>query len=163
MCLKAQGYLTPQPPLFQALAGLILSALRRFMVSTTIYLSFSTRRCSLSDEEVVLDIAMEESETRSLAAGDLIVDTYKKCLGSVASLIRHWHQLTELGLEYEATMTTRMLEEYGRIRTWGEESRAALPAASQSSLDETLRQDVSLRSVVTDILLRINQRAGHGM
>jgi hypothetical protein len=109
-------------------------------------------------------IAMEEMPpSNSLAAAEPIADTYNNCLGAIRSLIRRWHQCIELGFEFEKIMTTSMLEEYGRIRTWGEESHAALPDASQYSLHETLRQHNSLHSSVAGILQRIIRQAEYGM
>jgi hypothetical protein len=57
---------------------------------------------------------------------------------------------------------TKAFEEYGRLKTWGEETRANLPTASRGSLDSTLREEPILKSLVIDILAKISRQATEG-
>jgi len=54
------------------------------------------------------------------------------------------------------------LEVYGRLRVWGEETRATLPAVSRSSLDDTLRKNIHLSNMVINILAKIRRQAENG-
>lgn len=89
-----------------------------------------------------------------------VADTYNKCLATFATLVRLWQGYPHT---VDDIISTRALEVYGRLRTWGEESRAALPAAARGSLDDTLRKDEELRFMVHDILLRIFRQIQWGM
>lgn len=57
---------------------------------------------------------------------------------------------------------TKTLEEYGRLRTWGEETRAALPAGARGSLDGTLRHDDVLKDVAIRTLNKIERQVRAG-
>ncbi|KAM7210735.1 C2H2 type zinc finger domain protein [Rhypophila decipiens] len=50
----------------------------------------------------------------------------------------------------------KVLDEYGRFKIWGEQSKADLPARARGSLDDTLRHDDELKQVVRDIFMRLN-------
>lgn len=46
-------------------------------------------------------------------------------------------------------------EEYGRIKIWGDQVKADLPLRARGSLDDVLRHDVDLKSLVHSILTRL--------
>ncbi|GAW16184.1 hypothetical protein ANO14919_056070 [Xylariales sp. No.14919] len=50
---------------------------------------------------------------------------------------------------------SQILEEYGRTKIWGDQSKADLPARVRGSLDDTLRHDNDPKSLVYDILQRL--------
>jgi len=54
------------------------------------------------------------------------------------------------------------LEEYGRLQTWGEETRAALPANARGSLDDTLRKDNALKDAAIGTLIRLQRQVQIG-
>lgn len=60
------------------------------------------------------------------------------------------------------TLVESVLEEFGRLRAWGEETRAALPAASRASLDHTLRKDDELKQTVGGILAKVQRQIERG-
>jgi len=47
---------------------------------------------------------------------------------------------------------------YGRLRIWGEETRAILPSSSRGSLDDTLRKDPKLKGIATRTLQRLKRK-----
>lgn len=49
----------------------------------------------------------------------------------------------------------QIFEEYGRTKIWGDQSKADLPASVRGSLDDTLRYDDDLKSLVRNILQRL--------
>lgn len=46
----------------------------------------------------------------------------------------------------------RALDEYGRLRMWGEQTKAVLQSETRGSLDNVLRKDEQLRGAVLNIL-----------
>lgn len=52
--------------------------------------------------------------------------------------------------------------EYGRLKIWGEQTKAYLPARARGSLDDVLRNDEALSGVVREILSRVNALLGAG-
>ena len=55
-----------------------------------------------------------------------------------------------------------ILEEYGRARIWGDQTRAELPARARGSLDDTLRHDDELQQLVRGIFMRLEATLGEG-
>ncbi|KAI0443545.1 hypothetical protein F4803DRAFT_307094 [Xylaria telfairii] len=49
----------------------------------------------------------------------------------------------------------QIFEQYGRTKIWGDQSKADLPASARGSLDDTLRHDDDLKSLVRSILQRL--------
>jgi hypothetical protein len=52
----------------------------------------------------------------------------------------------------------RALDVYGRLRIWGEETRAILPSSSRDSLDEALRKNPKLKGIATRTLQRLQRK-----
>ncbi|KAK4195455.1 Tetratricopeptide repeat-domain-containing protein, partial [Triangularia verruculosa] len=48
-----------------------------------------------------------------------------------------------------------LLEQFGRLKIWGDQTKADLPTRARGSLDDTLRYDNELRDMVLGILLRL--------
>jgi hypothetical protein len=57
----------------------------------------------------------------------------------------------------------KVLNVYGRLRIWGEETRAILPPSSRGSLDDVLRKDPKLRGIAMRILQRLKRKVELGM
>ena len=55
-----------------------------------------------------------------------------------------------------------ILDQYGRTKIWGDQTKADLPATARGSLDDTLRHDNELRSLVQAILVRLRGLLGQG-
>ncbi|KAJ5184564.1 hypothetical protein N7472_009404 [Penicillium cf. griseofulvum] len=56
----------------------------------------------------------------------------------------------------------KILEEYGRTKVWGDQTKAELPARARGSLDDTLRHDVELKYLVQAILMRLRALLNQG-
>lgn len=48
-----------------------------------------------------------------------------------------------------------ILDEYGRAKIWGDQTKADLPERARGSLDDTLRHDDGLKDLVQGILVRL--------
>jgi hypothetical protein len=97
------------------------------------------------------------------AAPVSIADACSQCFTGLEDLIRRLHAQISLDIDEREGLDMMALELYGRMGTWSEESRAALPAASRGSLDDTLRDDKELHGVVVDILLKIHRQIEFGI
>ncbi|ORY08199.1 hypothetical protein BCR34DRAFT_590047 [Clohesyomyces aquaticus] len=73
------------------------------------------------------------------------------------SISGHYEQCLTLFRKLLAALNDKT-KGYGRLRTWGEETRAALPKDSRGSLDDTLRGEASLKETSCRILARLNQQ-----
>ena len=62
----------------------------------------------------------------------------------------------------EQVSFTALLEEYGRAKIWGDQTKADLPPRARGSLDDTLRHDGELEGVVHGILQRLKALLGEG-
>ena len=60
----------------------------------------------------------------------------------------------------QGTFTSQLSDEYGRLRIWGRNSGA--DRTGRSSLDDILRLDTSLRSIVLDLLGVLLEDLGRG-
>jgi hypothetical protein len=50
---------------------------------------------------------------------------------------------------------TSILEEFGRLKIWGDQTKADYPPRARGSLDDTLRHDSELKELVKGILSRV--------
>lgn len=48
-----------------------------------------------------------------------------------------------------------VLDEYGRLKIWGDQAKASLPEKSRGSLDDTLKNESNLKDIVLNILGRL--------
>ena len=53
-------------------------------------------------------------------------------------------------------------EQYGRLLTWGEQSRAVLPARARGSLDELVRDSGRIRAVIQNTLQQLKELLNMG-
>ncbi|KAI0098654.1 hypothetical protein GGR51DRAFT_577007 [Nemania sp. FL0031] len=80
------------------------------------------------------------------------VELYSECITSFAEFVG---ALTEPDCDVisrDEIQLPRVFEEYGRTKIWGDQSKADLPASARGSLDDTLRDNVDLKSLVGGIL-----------
>ena len=87
---------------------------------------------------------------------------FTQCIQSLARLLALLNHPSSMESEYGKRITAKALVLYGRMRTWGEETRAVLPARSRSSLDEALRKHATLKETVRDILAKIDRQVEDG-
>jgi len=78
------------------------------------------------------------------------LEQFRKFLIDVGNLLSQTVALRELDV-------TRSLEEFGRLRTWGEETYAALPSSSRGSLDDKLRHNQDMKNIIVQTLQRLKR------
>ncbi|KAF2682187.1 hypothetical protein K458DRAFT_488874 [Lentithecium fluviatile CBS 122367] len=86
---------------------------------------------------------------------------YTHCLQSLKELLILLDPSISSAPHHKEKCISKALAVYGRLRTWGEESRAALRAGSRGSLDDTLRKTYALKVMVDGILAKIQRQVKH--
>jgi hypothetical protein len=89
-------------------------------------------------------VAAEVEETQAQSLSQLFqgcLDLYSRLCLALGGVDCPAVQLREVDLE-------KAQSEYGRLRLWGSQSRATLPAHARGSLDDTLRHDQTLKENV---------------
>src|ERR1700753_1176892 len=102
---------------------------------------------------------MEDDEQMNRAGGQEIEisQCFLECLNLYRKLLTLMSQKSFQIIKLKEVDVTKALEEYGRLRTWGEESRAIISANSRGSLDDVLRKDKELKDAVIIKLEKIKR------
>ena len=87
-----------------------------------------------------------------------IATTYAKCLDLYRTFLVHLSDKSCRAVRLEQVDVQRVLEEYGRFRIWGEQSRAALSPLARGSLDSILRDDDQMKGLVFGILGQLERQ-----
>jgi hypothetical protein len=87
-----------------------------------------------------------------------ISTTYTSCLAHFRNLLTALNNDSCTPVRLGEVKISKVLESYGRLRTWGEETRAALPAASRGSLDDTLRKNEAVKETAVDVLAGLERQ-----
>ncbi|KAI2618440.1 hypothetical protein GGR54DRAFT_605477 [Hypoxylon sp. NC1633] len=80
---------------------------------------------------------------------------YAKCIDSFGRFVLALTEDNCRVIRLEQVHLPEILEEYGRTKIWGDQTKAVLPARARGSLDDILRQDDELRRLVQGILQRL--------
>jgi hypothetical protein len=91
-------------------------------------------------------------------SGCTIEQSYTQCLDSLKDLIISLNSPPDVDDNPDHSDLSIAIEAYGRLRTWGVESRAAQPAGLQESLDRGLSQNEKLKSTVLFILAKLRRQ-----
>ncbi|KAI1822191.1 hypothetical protein F4861DRAFT_410031 [Xylaria intraflava] len=81
--------------------------------------------------------------------------SYSDCINSFAKFVLTLSESDCDVIRRDEVQITQIFEEYGRIKIWADQSKADLPATARGSLDDILRHDDELKSLVRDILQRL--------
>lgn len=65
-------------------------------------------------------------------------------------------------IQLEQVHLPDLLEECGRIKIWGDQTKADLPANARGSLDDTLRHDTELQHLALGIFTRLKGLLSQG-
>jgi hypothetical protein len=107
-----------------------------------------------------------EGSTRSLSPAAPstadISDIFEQCLASYRELLAILNRGACRAVEESEIEVTKALEGYGQLRSWGEETRAVLPAASRGSLDNALRKNIPLKTTAVGILEKLHRQLEFG-
>ncbi|KAF1952834.1 hypothetical protein CC80DRAFT_507591 [Byssothecium circinans] len=94
---------------------------------------------------------------------DDISERYEDCLTSFKTLLQNLSLPATPPTDDDGYLASKALEQYARFRTWGEETRATLPAASRGSLDDTLRKNESMKRTATSLILKIQRQVNNSI
>lgn len=95
--------------------------------------------------------------TSSTLVGDTlpISDLYATCIQSLGLLVKTLSEDDCLVVNLLQIDVQKVVDEYGRVKIWGMDTKACLPARARGSLDDTLRHDAELKKLTHGILLRL--------
>jgi hypothetical protein len=91
-----------------------------------------------------------------------ISELYRECIQSFGRFLLVLNEDNCRVIRLEQVHLPDILDEYGRTKIWGDQTKADLPARARGSLDDTLRHDDELKHLVQAILLRLRAFLGHG-
>lgn len=84
-----------------------------------------------------------------------ISNTYTQCIQSLGIFVQALRDPDCLVCCRGLVHVADIVDEYGRAKIWGDQTKACLPEKARGSLDDTLRHDTDLKSQVQEILLRL--------
>ncbi|KAM0346235.1 hypothetical protein ACHAPU_005661 [Fusarium lateritium] len=102
---------------------------------------------------------MSPSETDEAGLeGSSLADLFQHCVDTYSRLL-----LALADESYQVATSSQVnaekaLNEYGRLKVWGEQSRATLPDPARGSLGDTLRHDETLKNNVAEIFLLLSRQ-----
>lgn len=89
------------------------------------------------------------------ATGVPISNSYLECIQSFESFLQALIKKDCRVICLEQVHLAEIVEEYGRTKIWGDQTKADFRAGARGSLDETLRHDDELKHLVHVILMRL--------
>lgn len=98
---------------------------------------------------------MEVSVASKALPQESISSTYTQCIHAFGIFVQAIREPDCLVRCRGIIHITDIVDEYGRVRIWGDQAKACLPANARGSLDDTLRHDTELKGQVQEILLRL--------
>jgi hypothetical protein len=84
-----------------------------------------------------------------------LAELYFECINSFAKFVLALSEPDCDAICRDEVRLPQIFEEYGRTKIWGDQSKADLPARARGSLDDILRHDNDLKSLVRGILQRL--------
>lgn len=96
------------------------------------------------------------------APGSSLSELYIECIQSFAEFLVVLDEKDCRVICLQQVHLPEILEEYGRVKVWGDQTKAELPARARGSLDDTLRHDDKLRDLVQAILMRLKALLSQG-
>ena len=91
----------------------------------------------------------------SLSPFSSLSASFSQCLASYKRFLLALSKENCRAVHLQQVNLPEILEEYGRLKIWGDQTKATLPEKARGSLDDILRNDASLKDVVFDILCRL--------
>lgn len=88
-------------------------------------------------------------------SGATVFGSFAQCIDSFGNFIVALSASDSRPTRLGQVDNESLLEEYGRLRIWGDQAKADFPARARGSLDDTLRHDNELKDMVLGILLRL--------
>jgi hypothetical protein len=91
-----------------------------------------------------------------------IAELFESCIDKYSRLLLALGDEDCRAVKLKQVSIEKALDEYGRLKVWGEQSRATLPASTRGSLDDALRRDDGLKRNVAQILGHLIHQLGAG-
>lgn len=95
-------------------------------------------------------------------SGSSLSELYLECIQSFGEFLLALSEKDCRVICLEQVHLSEILEEYGRTKVWGDQTKAELPARARGSLDDTLRHDDELKYLVKAILMRLRALLNQG-
>ncbi|KAK0711815.1 hypothetical protein B0H67DRAFT_669412 [Lasiosphaeris hirsuta] len=95
------------------------------------------------------------SEVPVPASGSTVSELFLQCIDSFSAVLVALSARDCLAIRLGQVSNESFLEQFNKLRVWGDQTSATLPAQARGSLDDTLRHDSELKDVVLGILLRL--------
>jgi len=89
------------------------------------------------------------------ADGPSLAECYGRSVRSFAELLVALYDKRCRVVHLDQIHLPQISDEYGRLKIWGDQTKAELPARARGSLDDTLRRDDELKQLVRGILRRL--------
>ncbi len=102
------------------------------------------------------------SDESASALDSTLSELFVQSIRSFGELLLVLQKESHQTVRVEQVNVASVLEEYGRLKIWGDQTKADLPAKARGSLDDTLRHDGELKDVVLGILLRLRALLNQG-
>ncbi len=98
-----------------------------------------------------------------ITSGKSIHETFVRCLDLYRSLTFQIldKENSETGVEDEVDLN-RLMDEFGRLRIWGEQTKASLAPKARASLDDFLRNEERLNKEVKEVLAQLGTQLSLG-
>ncbi len=92
-----------------------------------------------------------------------IFTSFSDCLRSFRQLFLALSKKSSRVVILQQVKVPDVLDEYGRLKIWGDQTKATLPEKSRGSLDDTLRNESNLKVIVLNILRRLQTQLGQAI
>lgn len=84
-----------------------------------------------------------------------LAELYRECIQAFRAFLLAVGEEDCRVIHLEQIHLPEILEEYGRAKIWGDQTKADLPERARGSLDDTLRHDSDLKQLVEGIFMRL--------
>jgi hypothetical protein len=95
------------------------------------------------------------AETSSASSEESLSKIFADCLIFYKKLLFALNAENCRVVRLEQVDVTRILDEFGRVKIWGDQTKATFQPRARGSLDDTLRNDSGLQGTVGGILSRL--------
>ena len=109
-----------------------------------------------SDSVAVLNQSIGPQNPLNFSA-KAISETYIDCIQLCRRLLYSLGDQSCRVIRLKQASLERVLDEYGRLQVWGEQTRAVLPQYARGSLDDILRNDHNLKEIVNGMLSQLHR------
>jgi hypothetical protein len=89
-------------------------------------------------------------------------ESYGECIQSFGRFLLALSKEDCCVIHLEQIHLPEILEEYGRVKIWGDQTKADLPARARGSLDDALRHDNELKQLIQALLTRLKVLLSQG-